>query len=160
MGVYEHMLDALGLPGGDGLRDRLYVAFTDLDHYALFDDVAPVLAALTASDLTLGVVSNYEPWLEELLEHLGVRDLFSVRVISGREGVEKPDPAIYQLALQRANVLPSEAVFVGDNPEFDTDPPSALGMATVLIDRRRRHPAHVGSRIEHLAHLPSMLEAM
>ena len=52
-------------------------------------------------------------------------------VISGIEGVEKPDSRIYELALERAGVAADESVFVGDNPEFDVIPPSELGMFTV-----------------------------
>ena len=36
---------------------------------------------------------------------------------------------------------PERSAFVGDNPEFDVDPPAALGMFPVLIDRRGRHPS-------------------
>jgi len=84
-----------------------------------------------------------------------------VVVISGREGMEKPDPAIYRLALERAGVAPEDAAFVGDNPEFDVHPPAALGMFPVLIDRRGRHEdfAGPGVRITDLADLASALEA-
>ena len=89
--VYEIFLREVGVPNGDGLIDRVYAEFTDLANYALFDDVIPVLERLRSAGLTLGVVSNFEEWLERLLERLGVRELFDVRVISGIE-VEKPDP--------------------------------------------------------------------
>ena len=52
---------------------------------------------------------------------------------------------------------PADAVYVGDNPEFDVDPPAALGMFPVLIDRRERHVDHVGARITDLAELPEVL---
>ena len=90
------MLAALDLPSGDGLGDELYAQFTDLRNYALFDDVRPALAALAVTEATLGIVSNFEAWLEDLLRALDVRDAFTVRVISGLEGIEKPDPRIYQ----------------------------------------------------------------
>jgi signal transduction histidine kinase len=96
-------------------------------------------------------VSNFEAWLDDLLVDLDVRDLFDVRVISGIEGIEKPDPRIYELALSRAAVEANEVVYVGDIPEFDVDPPAALGMFPVLIDRRQRHADHVGARITDLA---------
>ena len=82
---------------------------------------------------------------------------FSVRVISGIEGIEKPDPRIYRLALDRAGVEAADAVYVGDNPEFDVDPPAALGMFPVLIDRRKRHGDHVGARITDMADLAEVL---
>jgi putative hydrolase of the HAD superfamily len=157
-GVYERMLETLGAPGRDGIRDLLYAEFTDLTNYALFDDVGPMLRALEATGATLGIVSNYEAWLDDLLVHLGIRGSFPVRVISGVEGVEKPDPRIYRLALERSRVDPQDAAFVGDNPEFDVAPAAALGMTTVLIDRRARFPDHDGLRIEDLRELRRALE--
>ena len=157
LGVYERMLDALDLPSRDGLRDTLYREFTDLRNYALFDDVRGVLDDLAAAGLSLGIVSNFEAWLDELLAALGVRDAFPVRVISGVEGIEKPDPRIFELAMSRAGVGPEGSVYVGDNPEFDVDPPAALGMFTVLIDRRDRHEGHDGARITDLSDLPAVL---
>ena len=158
--VYGEMLETLGLPSQDGLRDALYERFTELSSYALFDDVPETLDRLDEVVPALGIVSNFEAWLEALLGVLEVRDRFAVRVISGLEGVEKPDPAIYRLALERAGVEPADVVFVGDNPEFDVDPPARLGMVPVLIDRRHRYPGHEGHRIEDLRSLPPLLESI
>lgn len=155
--VYARMLDELGLAGDDGLRDTLYATFTDPGNYALFDDVRDALDALDAAGLALGIVSNFEAWLEDLLADLGVRDRFPVRVISGLEGIEKPDTAIFERALARLGVEPSDAVYVGDNPEFDVDPVVALGMTPVLIDRRARFPDATCIRIGDLRELASAI---
>jgi putative hydrolase of the HAD superfamily len=155
--VYELMLEALDLPSGDGLRDTLYQTFTDRTNYALFDDVLPALEGLASDGYALGLISNFEAWLDDLLVDLGVRDAFTVRVISGVEGVEKPDPQIFRLALQRAGIDAEDAAYVGDNPEFDVDPPAALGMFPVLIDRKGRHAKHVGARITDMADLHGVL---
>ena len=156
--VYGRMLRALELPSRDGLRDVLYREFTDLANYAMFDDVPPTLDALERAGVTIGIVSNFEAWLEDLLLRLGVRDRFPIRVISGVEGIEKPDPEIYRLALERAEVAAAEAAFVGDNPEFDVEPAAALGMTPVLIDRRGRHPDAGGLRVTDLRDLVATLE--
>jgi putative hydrolase of the HAD superfamily len=156
--VYELMLQSLGLPTWDGLRDRLYEAFTDRSNYVLFDDVPPALERLASEGYTLGLISNFEAWLDDLLVDLGVRERFAVRVISGIEGVEKPDPRIYRLALDRAGMEPREAAYVGDNLEFDVDPSAALGMFPVLIDRRERYVDHPGARITDLADLAGVLD--
>jgi putative hydrolase of the HAD superfamily len=103
-------------------------------------------------------VSNFEAWLEDLLGVLGVRERFPVRVISGVVGVEKPDPAIWRLAFERAGVAAHETAYVGDNPEFDVWPAAALGMTPILIDRRGRFPDHEGARIEDLRDLVAALE--
>jgi HAD superfamily hydrolase (TIGR01549 family) len=112
---------------------------------------------LRDAGLVLGVVSNFEEWLERLLEELGVRGYFQVSVISGVEGFEKPDPRIFRLAMTRAGVTPGRSVYVGDNPEFDVDPALAVGMFPVLIDRRDRFADAPGARITAMGQLPALL---
>jgi putative hydrolase of the HAD superfamily len=157
MSVYGSMLHALDLSDHDGLPDLLYRAFTDRSNYALFEDVRPAIARLETEGVTLGLVSNFEAWLDDLLVDLDIREAFAVRVISGIEGIEKPDPRIFELALHRAGIGPAEAAYVGDNPVFDVDPPAALGMHPVLIDRRNRHPDFDGDRITDLRDLATVL---
>lgn len=156
--VYRAFLRDLGIAGGDGLIERIYAVFTDRANYRLFDDVPPVLERLREAGLVLGVVSNFEAWLEDLLEDLGVLEHLAVRVISGVEGVEKPDPRIFLLAAERAGVRLGESVYVGDNPEFDVGPAAAVGMRPVLIDRRGRLPGFADAvRITTMAELPAVL---
>ena len=155
--VYMRMLDELAIAQPNGLADTLYETFTDRRNYAMFDDVAPTLDELDAEGLSLGIVSNFEAWLEDLLGSLGVRDRFDVIVISGTEGIEKPDPRIFTLALDRLGLPSSEVAYVGDNPEFDIAPAHALGMTPVLIDRRGRFPDAEGTRITDLRDLVGLL---
>jgi putative hydrolase of the HAD superfamily len=155
--VYGIFLRGLGIEGDDGLIDRVYAEFTDLANYALFEDVPPTLDKLRDAGLELGVVSNFEEWLEQLLEDLGVIGYFGVRVVSGVEGMEKPDPRIFRLAMDRAGVRPEESVYVGDNPEFDVGPAAAVGMFPVLIDRRGRFPDAEGITIASMDELPGVL---
>ena len=82
---------------------------------------------------------------------------FPVRVISGIEGVEKPDPAIFRIAMERAGVSAAESVYVGDNPVFDALPAEEAGMAAVIVDRRNRFPEYEGARIASLDELPGVL---
>ncbi len=101
------------------------------------------------------------PGSDELLTALGVHEAFPVRVISGSEGIEKPDPRIFELAMRaRRRRRRVQSAYVGDNPEFDVLPPAALGMFPVLIDRRDRHPglSGPGVRITHLDQLGVALE--
>lgn len=155
--VYGIFFEHLGITTPNGLIDVVYREFTDLANYALFDDVVPVLERLRGAGLRLGVVSNFEEWLERLLEQLGVRPYFDVRVISGVEGLEKPDPAIFELAMSRAGVEAARSVYVGDNPEFDVEPALGVGMFPVLIDRRDRFPGADCARIHTLDELPGAI---
>lgn len=155
--VYRALMAELGLPFPDSLAGRLYTTFTDLSNYRLFPDVLPVLEKLRSAGLALGVISNFEEWLERLLESLEVAGFFDVRVISGVEGVEKPDPGIFQLALDRTGVSPQESAYVGDNVTYDIEPAAALGMTAVLLDRRGRHPDTEWTRVTSLDDLPGVL---
>jgi putative hydrolase of the HAD superfamily len=155
--VYAIFFREIGITDSDGLIDAVYREFTDVANYALFDDVVPVLGELRAAGSKLGVVSNFEEWLERLLDQLGVIGYFDVRVISGVEGLEKPDPRIFELAMERAEVSPERSAYVGDNPEFDIDPAAAAGMFPVLLDRRERFPDARATRITTLDELPAIL---
>jgi putative hydrolase of the HAD superfamily len=155
--VYRLFLERLGVHPADGLAEKLYREFTTLSNYRLFEDVAPALERLDAAGLTLGLVSNFEAWLERLLHSLDVMGYFDAVVISGVEGMEKPDPRIFQLALERGGVEAEDSVYVGDNPVFDTEPAEALGMLGVLLDRRDRFPDHTGVRIRTLEELPAAI---
>lgn len=155
--LYRTLLGEIGLPFDDALAQRLYATFSDLSNYRLFPDVESTLERLSSAGLQLGVISNFEEWLERLLESLGVTRFFDVRVISGVEGVEKPDARIFELALERAGVAARDSVYVGDNPFFDVEPAAAVGMYPVLIDRRGRHPEHPGPRITSLEDLPALV---
>lgn len=155
--VYGELLAEMGLAFGDGLARRLYTTFTDLSNYRLFPDVEETLDRLLRGDIRLGLISNFEEWLERLLESLDVTRFFEVRVISGVEGLEKPDPRIFDVALKRMGTTAEESVYVGDNPMFDTEPAASVGMFAVLLDRRGRFPDHPGVRITSLADLPATI---
>jgi putative hydrolase of the HAD superfamily len=156
-GVYDHFLTEVGTPKGqhDHLFERLYARFTDLATYRLHPDAIPVLGRLRKTDLVLGLISNFEEWLERLLETLEVAHFFDVTVISGIEGVEKPDPQIFRIALERTGVAAEQAVYVGDHPFFDVDAAKEAGMVPVLIDRRGRHADTDAIRITSLEDLPA-----
>ena len=156
--VYAILLGELGIELTDDLFDRLYTTFTTIENYKLFPDVEPTLEELHASGMKLGVISNFEEWLERLLGALNVTRFFDVRVISGAVGYEKPDPQIFRIALERAKVQPNESAYIGDNPYFDVDPATSIGMHAILLDRRGRHLDHPGPRISSLAELPGLLQ--
>jgi putative hydrolase of the HAD superfamily len=159
-GLYGAMLERWGIPDESGeVFDALYGRFTSYEAYRLFPDVIPTLTACRAAGLTLGIVSNFEEWLEGMLIEMEVAPFFSFMVISGKEGIEKPDPAIFRLALERSGVTPGEAVFVGDHPQVDIAAASELGMTGVLVDRHGRYPDFPGPRVERLTDLLAIVGA-
>ena len=58
----------------------------------------------------LGIIANQIPGAEKRLEEMGIRRYFDVIVSSAEEGVAKPDPRIFNIALIRASCTPEQAV--------------------------------------------------
>ncbi|MFN3928425.1 MAG: HAD family hydrolase [Thermoflexus sp.] len=67
--------------------------------------------------VALGLISNAWSGLREVLKRLHLLELFKAVVISAEVGLLKPDPRIYQLALERLGLPPESAAFVDDLPE-------------------------------------------
>lgn len=125
-------------------------------HLKVFRDVRPAMRTLRGRGLMLAVVSNWEPSLEPTLEHLGLRGYFDAVVVSSVEGVWKPDPRLFEIALRRLDLDGAAAVSVGDHPERDVQAAEAVGVRGILLDRFDDHP-EVASRIRSLAELPNLL---
>jgi putative hydrolase of the HAD superfamily len=157
LGFYREVLGSLGHiqpEGYEELAEALFQAFSDPAGYRLFDDVRPALDELAGRGITLGLVSNFEPWLDEVLALQGIADRFAAVAISGTLGVAKPDPRIFKAALDEAGADPAATVHVGDQPVNDVAGALAAGITPVLIDRFGRHPGPGGAhRVEDLAGL-------
>jgi len=77
-------------------------------------DVAPALAALKGRGLKLVVVSNANGRLRHLFDRVGLTKWFDHVLDSHEWGVEKPDPRLFQLALEQSRADRSRTVHVGD----------------------------------------------
>lgn len=101
----------------------------------LFDDVAPALNDLKSRGLSLGLISNVEKDMTAVLNELGLPSWLEIVVTSLDSGFNKPQPEIFQEALRRAKVQPSEAIYVGDQYQVDCVGADRAGMKPILIDR-------------------------
>jgi putative hydrolase of the HAD superfamily len=97
------------------------------------DRTHEALARLRAAGIRLGIVSNSDGRVEQALTVAGLRDYFDVVIDSGLVGVEKPDPVIFQAALDALGVAPEEALYVGDMYEVDVLGARAAGIEAVLL---------------------------
>jgi epoxide hydrolase-like predicted phosphatase len=84
-----------------------------------------------------GIISNAWSELPDILEEWGILDAFDVVVGSGDEGVMKPDPRIFQIALDQLSVAPEESVFVDDFIE-NVESARNLGMQAVHFESREQ----------------------
>ena len=123
-----------------------------------FDDVVPTLVQLRSRGLTLGLISNIDKGGSELAEGLGLTGHLDLTVTSSEVGADKPDPAIFQAALARADADAEEAVHVGDQPTSDVEGALAAGISPILLDRDGNHGGYDRCpRIETLRELPPLL---
>jgi len=100
--------------------------------------VAGALALLQALKPTykLGIVTNNRTAeQQEKLRYLGMSELVDALITSEDVGVLKPDPAIYQVALQRLGASPAQTVLVGDNWLADVVGALAVGIRPVWLNR-------------------------
>lgn len=97
-------------------------------------DTAAVLERLGARGYALAVVSNSDGRVEASLAAAGLRPHFATVIDSQVVGVEKPDPAIFALALPHVGAAPAQSVYVGDVFGIDVVGARGAGMHPVLID--------------------------
>lgn len=90
--------------------------------------------AVRALGLRACCVSNSDGRAEEHLVRYGVREGLEFVVDSSRVGVEKPEPRIFAIALERLRVMAGRALYVGDLLSVDAAGASAAGMPYVIVD--------------------------
>ena len=100
-----------------------------------YPDAPPALAALRGMGLRLVCVSNWDISLPDVLERCGLGGMLDDVVTSAAVGARKPDPRIFEVALDRAGCRSGEAIHVGDTPDEDLAGASAAGIRALLIDR-------------------------
>jgi putative hydrolase of the HAD superfamily len=125
-----------GLARGLGSEDPTVAArvarrFLD-DALASLDRNTPLLARL-GRRYRLGIVSNFYGNLVTVCHNAGVRELFGVIVDSTRVGCVKPDPRIFQSALDALGVAPAHTWLVGDSLPRDMAGARAIGMPHVWL---------------------------
>ncbi|MBA0560893.1 hypothetical protein Golob_017765 [Gossypium lobatum] len=120
---------------------RIYASFGSSAPYTVFSDSQPFLRWAREKGIKVGIISNAEyRYQDVILPALGLNQgtEWDFGVFSGLEGVEKPDPRIYEIALQRAgNIAPEETLHIGDSMRKDYVPARSVGMNALLLDRFR-----------------------
>jgi len=104
------------------------------------DDVIPTLTGLRDAGFKLGLVSNRNDPLDEIVESLGLTNMFDLMLAAGEVGWYKPDPRLLLFAAERLGVEPGDTLYLGDNYHADVLGASAAGMTPVLLDPRGLYP--------------------
>jgi putative hydrolase of the HAD superfamily len=103
--------------------------------FSAYPDAVPALETLHDRGLRLVVVSNWDCSLPRVLDGCGLGEMLDGTITSAGAGARKPDPAIFERALELAGCEPEEALHVGDTADEDQAGARAAGIRSLLIDR-------------------------
>lgn len=143
--VYEHrLLVGAGVPDEriDLAAEAVTAAYTErnLWDYPLPEAKAG-LTRLAATGLRLGIVSNSDGTVEQTLRDVALTQVgagpgvpVEILLDSFTVGVEKPDPAIFEIALKAMDVPAGQAIYVGDTRTFDVAGALRAGLHPVHVD--------------------------
>jgi REG-2-like HAD superfamily hydrolase len=127
----------------------VYAAFETPRAWVCDPDLSAVLAALRTRGLRLGVASNFDHRLPDLLQLLDLEHFFESVTIPSRVGHAKPESAFFHAACSALGLAASEIVYVGEAGEHDLGAAEGAGL-------RVRDARHDGG----LASLPAWLDAL
>ena len=111
-------------------------AIREKDKIQFFTETCETLKSLKNRNIYLGIVTDTAQPLSvkiKKLERGGIGDLWDSIIPSSEVGVQKPDPRIYQLALQQLGVSSDQAVFVG-HKTIELDGARNAGLKTVAFN--------------------------
>jgi putative hydrolase of the HAD superfamily len=123
------------------------------------DDVGPALDRLSSAGLKLVVVSNANGVLHRLFDRVGLTRYFHCICDSFVDGVEKPDPRFFRIAVDRAGADPASTMHVGDLYHVDVLGARAAGLQAMLIDPLGLYEGYDVERVRTLDELAGRFSA-
>ncbi len=122
----------------EGAFKQCYHEFSKKKWWRLAPNFLDTLHKWSIQGLKIGVVSNWDERLLNLIQEFEISDLFHSVIISTEVGLEKPDPEIVRLACQEMDIRPDQAVLIGDSAELDCRAAAAAGCKGILYDPKAR----------------------
>jgi len=158
---FNLVLTEAGIPLSDATAAALAELHVYHQTYNLWetvpDEVRPALAALRARGFRLVVLSNANGTLHRAFDRLGLTSAFDVIFDSHDEGVEKPDPRFFRIALERSGATAETTMHVGDLYHVDVVGARAAGLTPALLDVADLYPDCDCLRVRSLTELVAAL---
>ena len=111
--------------------EQLYAHYARPEAWTVAADARACLEVLRARGVRTALISNWDDRLRGTLEGLGLVSAFDALLISGEEGVEKPDPEIFIRAANRLGIGAERSLMVGDDPESDAVGARSVGASVI-----------------------------
>jgi len=130
---YDHLLTELNEP----LEKKAIIRKFVIDDFYV-DQEMLALARELRKTCTTALLTNFPHHLHDFMKRSWIMEgAFDHLIVSADVGLIKPDPRIYQLALERAGCAPHEAVFIDDR-KVNTDAAQALGINCILFKNKSK----------------------
>jgi putative hydrolase of the HAD superfamily len=121
--------------GFDQYFDDVFAYFAASEAWELYPETVPTLQALEERGKELGIVSNFDSRLYEILVGLGIDRFFESVTLSSFAGAAKPSPQIFLRALAKHGAVPEEAWHIGDSLQEDVHGARAAGVKPIFLQR-------------------------
>ena len=118
-----------------GAAEEMFERFGHRDTWRVYPEVVPTLEAIAGRGVPMAIISNWDSRLPGLLEELELRRFFGAILVSALEGLEKPDPRLFQRAAELAAVRPGEVLHVGDRTREDLEGARHAGCRALRVVR-------------------------
>jgi putative hydrolase of the HAD superfamily len=125
----------------DDYFETVYERFRLPGVWELFPDVPGILAGLCRVGIRLGMISNFDRRLYDILAQLNVLDHFNHLIISSEIGIRKPAARIFEVAVHRFGVQAGEILHIGDEPDSDFAGARRAGFQALLVGDTRTNLA-------------------
>ena len=115
---------------------RLYNYFATAAPWEVYPDVIPCLQRWRDQGFKLGIISNFDSRIYQVLIALDLNHFFDTITISSEVGAAKPNPIIFKSAIEQYGVSPEQTWHIGDHPQQDYEGAKAVGMQGFLLKRK------------------------
>ncbi|SER10063.1 putative hydrolase of the HAD superfamily [Gracilibacillus ureilyticus] len=124
-----------------------------------YPNLLTTLEILKNSNIKIGMISNGKTDFQRRnIEALNISHFFDQIIISEEAGLKKPDPMIFQLALDKLRVKSYESVFVGDHPLNDIEAAQKCGIKGIWIKDSFWSAVRADYEITDLLHIIDIIE--
>ena len=151
-GRLKEAFDTLGVSVKDDMINHLSEAYIDylttFNH--LFEGAMEILEYLQYKYHLHIITNGFEEAQERKMQNSKIRSYFKTVTNSEMVGVKKPNPKIFNYALNSAEANPNESIMIGDSLEADIAGAQKVGMRTIHFDYKDVHNGDGNVRVKQL----------
>tara|TARA_R100001369_G_scaffold82448_1_gene114096 strand:- start:778 stop:1464 length:687 start_codon:yes stop_codon:yes gene_type:complete len=151
-GRLREAFDSIDITVEDDMINHLSEAY--IEHLSsfnhLFEGTFEILDYLKDRYALHIITNGFEEIQEKKMKSSNIRTYFKTITNSEMVGVKKPNPKIFNFALNLAAANAEESIMIGDSLEADIEGANSIGMETIHFDYKDLHKAHSFKRITNL----------